>query len=180
MNTGTISPRYARALLKYVSETGNGESVCRQCGALETSLSECKELRDAMSGTAPLQAKLEACRTAVGEPLDEELTRFVSLAVSKGRGQYLRRMLHDFRSLYFKSMRILPATLTSCVRSERLENALSEMVLRRTGCKLRIESTVDPSLVGGFVLKIDDLLVDASVKRQVDSMRKGFLENNGR
>ena len=49
---------------------------------------------------------------------------------------------------------------------------------RKTGDEVIIEVDVDPSIIGGFVFDIDDYLVDASVKRQLDVIREQFIERN--
>ena len=54
------------------------------------------------------------------------------------------------------------------------------LVRSTTGDDVVFEVTVDPSLVGGFVLDLDDYLLDASVKRQLDLIREQFIERNRR
>ena len=64
--------------------------------------------------------------------------------------------------------------------SERLLQRLKALVKSKTGDDVIIEVDVDPSLVGGFVFDIDDYLLDASVKRQLDLIREQFIERNRR
>ena len=61
-----------------------------------------------------------------------------------------------------------------------LESRLREVVERQTGCKLLLKTEVDPALIGGFVFEVDDLLLDASVSRQIDIIRRQFIEKNRR
>ena len=61
-----------------------------------------------------------------------------------------------------------------------LETRLREVVERQTGCKLLLKTEVDPALIGGFVFEVDDLLLDASVSRQIDIIRRQFIEKNRR
>ena len=54
------------------------------------------------------------------------------------------------------------------------------MVKQKTGDDVIIEVDVDPSIIGGFVFDIDDYLMDASIKRQLDIIREQFIERNRR
>ena len=54
------------------------------------------------------------------------------------------------------------------------------MIESKTGCKLDLKTEVDPTLIGGFIFEVDDLLLDASVSRQIDIIRRQFIEKNRR
>ena len=61
-----------------------------------------------------------------------------------------------------------------------LESRLREVIESKTGCKLDLKTEVDPTLIGGFIFEVDDLLLDASVSRQIDIIRRQFIEKNRR
>lgn len=153
MNTGAIASRYAKALLKLVDETGRGEQVCAQVRLM---------LADPDS---------------IPSDLEPDLCRFVALVKSKGRENYLKLILHSFVSLYDREHGIRVAHLTTAVPAPELEEQLRGVL---KGCRLVFDTKVDPSIVGGFVLVVDDLMMDASVKRQLDLIRSQFIERNRR
>lgn len=156
MNTGVIATRYARALYKYVTSTGHEEQVYAQVTGL---------LQDP---------------PVIPDPLHEDLQKFVALVIGRGRRELLREMLSGFVQLYRRERNIRVARLTMAVPSPELEERLARMLRERTGCTLEMVSKVDPSLVGGFVLKVDDLMLDASVKRQLELVRRQFIQKNKR
>ena len=156
MNTGAISTRYARALLRYVSETGNGERVCTQVRAL---------LAD--PGHAP-------------SPLEPELQRFVALLVARGRMEYVRFIFNSFVRMYYRSIGVKLAHLTTVVPAPDLERRIKDMIESRTGCRVEMETATDPSLIGGFVFELDDKMLDASVRNQIATIRREFVEKNRR
>lgn len=156
MNTGIISSRYATALLRYVEETGGGERVCAQVHRL-----------------------LEHPEQNPG-PLEPELDRFVRLLVSNGRLEDVRFMLRSFLSMYYRSRGIRVARLTTAVAAPGLEEKLRALLEKQLGCAVRVESSVDPDLIGGFTLEVDDHLLDASVRRQVETIRRQFVIQNNR
>jgi len=59
---------------------------------------------------------------------------------------------------------------------EKLQNILSE----RTGASVELDEAVDTSVLGGFILDIDDLRMDASVSGQFRLLRRELIDNNNR
>lgn len=155
MSTGIVSTRYAKALLKFVTETGRGEQVYAQ-----------------------VQAMLET-PASVPEPLEEDLRKFIALLVSNGRISYLKFIFNSFSRMYRRAHNIKKANLKTAVPSPELETKLKSLV-SENGFELVLETEVDPDLIGGFVFQVDDLLMDASVARQIEIIRHQFIEKNNR
>ncbi len=90
-------------------------------------------------------------------------------------------ILRDFVDLYRRSVGIRKAHLVTVGEpSERLLQRLKDLVREKTGDDVIIEREVDPSLIGGFVFDIDNYLMDASIKRQLEMIRQQFIEKNRR
>ena len=79
MNTGIISARYARALLKYVLETGNGDKVYSQILVMLLRMNEVRQLREYIEDHAEItpEKKLRLLEAALGEEPAKELTDFL-------------------------------------------------------------------------------------------------------
>lgn len=183
MNTSLIVTRYARALVKFVTETGSGERVCAEADMLSRSLALVPELQRMMDAPDVVSAgeKKALLRTALGGSLSEEMDRFIDLLLRNGRIAFLPAILRDFGDMYRRSIGIRRARLT-CVEgpSEELLDRLKALVKERTGDEALIDVSVDPSLIGGFVFDIDDYMVDASILRQLEMIRQQFIERNRR
>ena len=156
MNTGVISRRYAKALLKYVAESGRGEEVYTQVKAL---------LADPDS---------------VPRPLCKDLQKFSALLVKNGRMPYARLILGSFISQYEAQNDIHVARIKTAVDSPALQEKLRDYVRKTVEGTIHFEEEVDPSLIGGFVLEVDGHLMDASVSRQLDDIRHQLIEQNKR
>ena len=183
MNDSIIRTRYADALVKYVQETGNGETVCQQAEKLSRVLREVPDLsRMIAAKDVVANAKKRALlRTALGEPLTPDLMRFVNLLISNGRIGSLRFILLDFIDRYRRSLGLRKAYLKVAVPpSEELLTRLAALVKERTGDEADIEVEVDPSLIGGFVFDIDDAIIDKSVARKLELIKRQFIEKNRR
>jgi len=157
MNTGIMATRYAKALLLYCEESGNGEKVCSQ-------------VRELLRNPDVSSLKLEP-----------ELERFVALVSKRGRMQYIRFMLSSFVAMYLRSKGIKLARLVTSSPVPGLEERVKAMLHSQFNCEIRLESEVDPGLLGGFLIIVDDeYMLDASIKNQIDTIRRQFIIQNNR
>ena len=183
MNDSIIRTRYADALVKYVQETGNGDSVCTQAERLAHVLGEVPDLSRMIAAKDVVSdaKKRELLRTAVGEPMVPELSRFTDLLIANGRIGTLRFILLDFAERYRRSKGLRQAHLKVAVPpSEELLARLAALMKERTGDEARIEVEVDPSLIGGFIFDIDDAIIDKSVAHKLELIKLQFIEKNRR
>lgn len=174
MNTGIIASRYADALLKYVKETGEGEVVCRQTEILEEALRTSPALLQATAKVALLQKALGE------EKMTASLEKFLLLVIRQDRIPYLRYILHYFRMRWYESIGVSPAKLVVSTPSPGLEERIKGIFNDFTGRKLELKTSVDPSIIGGFIFEVADKRIDASISRQLEELRREFIEKNGR
>ena len=156
MNTGAITKRYAKAILLYTQENGSGERVCEQVRRM---------LRDS---------------SALPDRLEPDLERFIALLAERGRKDYLRRILSCFLDLYVESVGLKNVRLITAVPSPGLEERIRESIEKRTGCRVIIETEVDPVLIGGFRVIVNGEMLDASVRHQLSVLQRDFIEKNNR
>lgn len=204
MNTGIIATRYATALLKLVEETGSGELVAAQVQVIEKALDEVPDFRRAVDDPAVAAVqKISLFEAALKDSMAQELHKFLELLIRNGRIGDVRLVLTTFVTEYYRSRHIKRARLVvadpvlldpeptpsdpvpvegSLRQAQRpaLESRLRELIGKETGCELLLETKVDPSLIGGFVVEVEDMILDASVSRQLDVIRHQFIEKNRR
>lgn len=202
MNTGIIASRYATALLKLVDETGpsagsgpsSGEEVVAQARMVLDALESMPDLRRAIADfSVPSDKKmslLEAivsdnCHPERGEgSLAPELRKFFGLLIRNGRIGDISLVLKSFENQYYESRKIVRGKLTLSAPPDsaagKLEDRLKDLIEQKTGKTLLLTTEVDESLIGGFVLEVEDRLLDASVSHQLDIIRRQFEEKNRR
>ena len=184
MNRSLIITRYARALVKYVRETDGGVVVASEARTLAEALSKVPELQRMMEAAGDVISnfdKKKLLQSALGNRLSPELSRFISLVLQNGRSELLQGILRDFVDQYLRSVGVRKAHLVTAKEpSERLMQRLKALVKEKTGDDVMIEVEVDPNILGGFIFEIDEYMLDASVKRQLDEIREQFIERNRR
>ncbi len=207
MNTGIIATRYATALLKLVDETGSGETVAAQVQTVEKALDEVPDFRRAVDDPAVAPAKkialFEAALSSGAESVEgislaPDLRKFLELLIRNGRIGDVRLIFTTFVTEYYRARHIKRAklvvadpallnpepTLSNRELAEPLRPTLDvrlrDLIEKQTGCKLILKTEVNPSLIGGFVFEVEDTVLDASVSRQLDIIRRQFIEKNRR
>ena len=184
MNRSLVITRYARTLVKYVADTGHGDIVASEADVLVRALHDVPDLSRAVQAADDVVSpfdKKKLLQSALGNRMSQELSRFLTLLNRNGRMSMVADILRDFIDLYYRSIGIRKAHLTVVQEpSQRLLQRLRALVKQKSGDDVRLEVGIDPSLVGGFVFDIDDYLLDASVKRQLDLIREQFIERNRR
>ena len=184
MNRAIVITRYARALVRYVRDNGHGDIVCSEAQLLLAALNSVPDLLRMVEAAGDVVSdfdKKKLLQSALGNRMSPDLSRFLTLLNKNGRMELVQDILRDFVDMYHRSVGIRKAHLTTVSEpSERLLLRLKALVKSKTGDDVIIEVDVDPSLVGGFVFDIDDYLLDASVKRQLDLIREQFIERNRR
>lgn len=184
MNRSIVITRYATALVKYARESGQGALVCSEAEVLEQALRSVPELSRMVTAADDVVSpsnKEQLLQSALGKQMSQEMSRFLGLLNRKGRMDLVQEILRDFVLMYRRSVGIRKAHLVTVQEpSERLLERLKALIKDKTGDDVIIEVEVDPSIVGGFVLDLDEYLMDASVKHQLDLIRNQFIEQNRR
>lgn len=156
MNTGPISTRYSKALLAYADENGSARQVATQIKAM-------------LDNPAELPS-----------PLDPVLEHFVAFLAEKGRQDYLKPVFRKYLELYCKEAGIKYARMSVVCDSPSLNDRIQALLEGQTGSKVILDTVVDPSLIGGFVLEVGGYMLDASVRHQIDEIRRQFIVSNNR
>lgn len=126
------------------------------------------------------QKKEEVFKAVFGTKVQALTLKTLSVIAEHKRERYLGNICHSFQELYNKELKISIVTLTTAekISDQAIKNILESF--KAAGfihAQIQLEIKVDPSLVGGFILKFDDQVYDASLSRQIEQMQTKFTEN---
>ena len=141
------------------------------------------QFADAVDGDRELQVflfspylssndKVEGLGRAVtgAEP---EFVNFLELLIDKGRMPEIFRIRREFDELWKKANRRLDVTVTSAIELDpSVVGKIGEEVERQTGEKVELSSEVDDGILGGIVLRVGNMVLDASIRTRLDKLRK--------
>ena len=182
MNAGPIAHRYAKALLKFTQEIGAGEQNYSQACVLVLRMQELRQFADAVQKhpEVSLERKIALLDAALGEPMAEELRRFVVLVYEHKRIEHFERMLYSFIEQYRSANAIMVGKLVTAAPVAGLKERLQDALAEKIGVSVFLDEDINPEILGGFVLNIDDYRVDASVEGQFRLLRRELIDNNNR
>jgi F-type H+-transporting ATPase subunit delta len=164
---------YAEALFSAASDAGRLAQVREALGDFAVALEETPELGSVLRNPQlepHVKADLLAELAGDGEKL---FTNFLRLVAEKGRAGELAEIAREFERLMAREERRLDVELTTAreLTDDEAEKIVAqiEQVAGRT-----VEATreVDPDLVGGIVLRVGSLQVDASVRGRLERLRQ--------
>ncbi len=175
-----LAVRYAKSILDLSIELGVMENIYADMLWLKSVCKTNKDFVNVLRSPILQPDTKKKVIAAVTDGRVHELTsRFIGLLISKGRESVFPEIIDGFITAYKKNKNIHTIQLTTATPvSEEIKNSIVDQVKKTSSYEnVEIEEKVDPKLIGGFVLQIDDLLVDASIAYDLKSVAKQF-ENN--
>ncbi len=182
MNAGIIASRYAKAFLKYVQEGGAGKRVYSQACAIVFCMDELPQMKEYIKDAldVSLDRKVALMSSAIDQPLDAAITRFLKMVTEHRRLEYFPRMLLSFIEQYRIAENIMVGSLVTASENKGLCERLEDVFHDRTGAEIHLDEKVDLDLIGGFVFELDGYRLDASVRNHLDRIRRQLVEKNDR
>lgn len=169
--------RYARALLQLANQR-------EQAGAVREELRSLREILDGnaafvliLSDPGVSKARRDALLTrAFAGRASQTLVNFLGLLNSKGRIGLLREMIEAYDDLMESQLGNIEVevTVAQALSPTELEH-VRERVGHALGGNAVIHQSVDEEIIGGLVLRVQDKLIDASVRHQLEMMRRQLL-----
>lgn len=183
MDQGLIPRRYAKALYKFALERKQDKAVY---GLM-------KNLADAFDCEASLQAavynpfissadKVDLLKAAAGAgdtDADSCYRDFLKLLVENRRIAFARGIALAYIDLYRKANDIYKVEVVTAVNLGDQETARLKSLIEKhlKGATMEYSQRVDPDLIGGFVINIDNEQLDASISNELKQLRLKLLSN---
>jgi len=178
MNASKISVRYAKALFELAKESGELEKVRTD---MEVILDVCKtspEFRDFLNNPVISDAeKSRAFESVFKNSLQKVTNNFFRLLARNKRESALLIICMNFLDFYMKEKHIKRAKLTTSQPvSDSVVNKLRQAIKVELNSDALIETHTDASIIGGFILRIDDLQYDASIVSQLKIIKQELMK----
>jgi ATP synthase F1 delta subunit len=164
---------YAHALFEVADENGVIDDVREQLGQFADELDENRDLQVFLfSPYFSSQEKKDGIRKII-EGADDRFLNFLELLAERHRMPAIFRIRRAYDVLWRKENRLLPVTVTSAVElDEGLVEGLGKRIEEQTGKKVELTSKVNPDVLGGLVLQVGNMVLDASIRNRLEQLRK--------
>ena len=175
-----VAARYAKSLLDLGKEMGTLVTVKQDMALLGKTMSENRDLRLLLRNPIVKHDKKLAILTAIFQGKVSDVTmQFFTILTQKNRESALESMGTEFQAQYNVMQGIQTAQVTSATPlTPALRDELEQLVIKQTGLtEVKLTEKVDPSLIGGFVLRVGDQQIDDSVRTSLRKLRTSLQEN---
>lgn len=169
-----VAKRYATALFNSALGAGIMPDVREETRAFKTLLSDTPGLRDfLLSPQVMADEKKAIIDTALGGRASDLFVRFLRLLVDKKRLPFVEEIADAYNYLYERHEGILEVRVITAVP---LDDAMREKTLaklgKETGKTIRITPVVDPDVIGGVILVMEDKIIDGSIRHYLETLRR--------
>ena len=173
----SLAGRYASALFDLASEAGTVTAVESDLDKLAAALSESDELRALIRNPEVSRSALARVMDGIGSHLGlSELTRnFLGVLADNRRVSHLPQMIHAFHTIAAAQRGEVQAEVASAHALTDEQIAALETKLRaREGRTVKLNTRVDPDLLGGLVVTIGSKRIDSSIRTRLNSLAQAM------
>lgn len=181
MNDGLIPQRYAKALYKYAVEHNNADAVYAEMKQVIASFQALPDLQKVMTNPFVDRARKEKLLvSAAGDLVEDDYRRFVKLILDQNREEFAYAMALDYRKIYREANQIAQVEITTAGNLPDSELAKIENLVKNAfkGYTLEFNHKIDPNLIGGFVIDVNSMRMDASISNELEQLRQKLLRSN--
>jgi len=170
-----IAAPYARALFDYSNEQNLMHQVTADCQNLEVFLYKSSELKEYLSNPiASHDAKCEVLKKVLRAKVNPATIRFLMVLVKRDRINLLTSIVDSYLNIIYqtaavKSIQVVSAYPFKNSQTRSLNQKLRKLTKAR---EIRLAVTVDPSLIGGFLIKTESKIIDFTIKNQLQKLAK--------
>ena len=170
-----IARVYADALFRAAKEVGKLDSIREQLGQFADALESNRDLQlFFFSPYFSSTEKSEGLRKAI-DGAEPELLNFLELLCEKHRMPVIFRIRRKFEELWAKENRRLDVTVTSAIElDDAVIKQIGEEIEKQTGQTVELRRKVDDGILGGVVLQVGNMVLDASVRNSLEKLRRNI------
>ncbi len=173
-----VASRYAKSLLSLAKEKGLTQEVKADVALIGKTIDASKDLRLLLNSPVIREDKKNSILKEIFASQINELTlKFINLLTEKGRESTIEAICDAYTALYRDHNNILQVRIISAVKLE--EATKNEIISKLSDADktLEVVEEINPELIGGFIVKIGDKQIDASVLGSFNKLKKEFKNN---
>lgn len=168
-----VAAVYARALFEVASERGVLDTVRQQLAQFTDALSGDRQLDTFFVSPYLSTAQKRDGLHRMVEGADETFMTFLETLVERQRMPEIFHVRTRYEELWESEMRLLPVEVTSAVAlDEATVRSIGERIGSGTGNTIQLTTVIDPDILGGVVLRVGNVVLDASIRNRLNQLRK--------
>jgi len=179
MNDSKISVRYAKALFQAAKELRKLKEVSKDMALLNSSLELPEFGRILESPVIKSSEKTDLIQKVFAKSIDTLSMDFLLLILKNKRENHIPGMIRNYTRLFkdeqgIKTAELIVPSEVTKAHKEKFKEILAKVY----NSKIEFKDKINPDLIGGFILKVEDEQFDASVSTSLSKIEKNLLETS--
>lgn len=176
MIDAVVGARYAKAIYAIAEEEKNIDKIYEELNSVMEIYEFDKEFKNFVDHPLVKRSeKKEFIVKVFSEKFEGETLNILEYLVEKNRLSYIRSIVSEYLKIYYTKNSIVEAEATFAIEpnKEQVDKLLAKLE-KRTNKKVKLKTRVDKTILGGIVIRIEDEIIDASVKRELEAFRNNY------
>jgi F-type H+-transporting ATPase subunit delta len=176
MNDSKISVRYSRALFQLALEKKILDQV-NQDMILISEVCKVPEAKEFLHSPIIIPSKKEAIlHKMFGANVENITLSLLDLVVKNGRERFIPAIARVFIHETKKYKGVTETSLTTAVKvDDKVKKEITDLISGVFRTKVELEENIDSGIIGGFILRVDDNYIDASIKNKLRKIKKELM-----
>ncbi len=169
----SVARRYAEAFFSIARETNKIDEYQVELEKIVKAIEEIDSLKVYLSHfLIPAKEKKEVVKKIFAGQVSDITLNFLQMVIDKRREAYLGLICKEYGEMADESRNIKKAELISAREVPDNEvKALADKLSASTGKKVQLQTTIDPTLIGGIKIRIGDQIIDGSVAKKLQMLK---------
>ena len=178
MNQSKISVRYSRALFGLAVEKNLLEKVYQDMIFI-SEICKIPEMKELLESPIIVPSKKKEILNKVMEKEVQKITlSLLSMVVTNGRENSLPAIAREFIRVTKEYNGITESVLTTAVKvDDKIKKQISDLISGMFKTKVELKEVIDKEIIGGFILRIEDSYIDASIRNKLRKIEKELKGN---
>ncbi|MBM9511437.1 F0F1 ATP synthase subunit delta [Desulfogranum marinum] len=178
MRNTILARRYAKALFSLGKEQGKIEEYSELLAAVAALYDDkAVGVRDALTNPLyPLDVRQKVmAQIGKNAKADAIMSGFLNLLIEKKRADILPDIACEIQVMVDMDQNISHGSVVSAVELDsKLQKSIQATLEKITGNKVILQTEVDPTIIGGIIAKVGDLVLDGSIKTQLNGLKESI------
>ena len=178
MSVGIVASRYAKSLIDLAKEKNVLEVVIEDMKLFKDTADKNRGLMLALkSPVVRHEKKLNILKALFQNRVNPVSYSIFEIITKKNRESILDAIADEFIKQYNEHEGILKATvITTTPLTEELRKQFNDIVATATGKRIELEEKINPDLIGGYILRVNDRQIDASLRSRLNELKLQLVD----
>ncbi|MDO5615443.1 MAG: ATP synthase F1 subunit delta [Cruoricaptor ignavus] len=179
MLTSKVAKRYAQGFLDFTQESGQTTSTFSEMQDIVKIMNESKDLNRFFQTPFIDYRKKTEVANEVFKAFSPSTQNLIKLVIKQGRETHLKDIAQEFINKVedMQGVQRVVLTTATAISQQNIDAILKSSQLVNPNAKFDLKMNINPEILGGYILRVGDQQVDASVRSKLNQVKKDFQLN---